>query len=70
MYVFKVGTFTIKSMDTHHKVYPILKLCVVFLRGEVWMIGGEVREITVESASKHQLTQQSFLCLIEAISQQ
>ncbi len=65
--LFEIGMFTIKSMDTHHEVYPILKLSVVFLGREVWMDGGEARQVAVESATEHQLPQQGFLCLIEAL---
>lgn len=66
----KKRTFTVESMDTHHKMNPVLKLRVVFFGGEVWMLGGEKRLITIETASKHQLPQKSFFCFIEATKEQ
>lgn len=62
--------FTVESMDTHHKMYPVLKLGVIFFRREVWMLGGEERLIAIETASEHQLPQKSFFCFIEATKQQ
>lgn len=53
-------------MDTHYQVNAVIKLFVVFLRGEIWKIRSQQRKVAVQAGLKAQLFEQLLFCFVEA----
>ena len=60
-----VCVLTIKPVDTHHKVYAVIKLLVVFLGGEVGQIWCQERKVAVQAGLKAQLFEQLLFGFVE-----
>lgn len=60
-----VCVLTIKPVDTHHKVYAVIELLVVFLRWEVGQIRCQERKVAVQAGLKAQLFEQLLFGFVE-----
>lgn len=57
---------TVQAVDTHHQVNAVIKLFVIFLRGEIWKIRRQERKVAVQAGLEAQLLEQLLLCFVEA----
>lgn len=59
------GILTVQAVDTHHQVNAVIKLFIVFLRGEIWRIRSQERKVAVQAGLEAQLLEQLLFCFVE-----
>lgn len=59
------GILTVQAVDTHHQVNTVIKLFIIFLRGEIRKIRSQERKVAVQAGMEAQLLEQLLFCFVE-----